>query len=407
MLLRLALRNIWRNRRRSLLTLSAMVVSSSLLILALGVFSGMLADILASATEQYQGHLVVNRAGYQDDRDLYDAFAPPADLQAILRRNPAVLGASPRLRAFGLVSHDRDTYPAELLGIHPQAESQVTTLAQHLEAGAWLDPADADGALLGRGLAARLDVGPGDELVFVTQAADGSIGNDLLRVSGIFATGDRSHDNSLVMVNLPWLQRVMVLPGEIHEVAVRLADPMRAGEIAAALAKELPPPLVARGWETLLPEMKEAIASFDVSRMIIVIILYLATGLGILNTFFMSVLERTREFGILMAIGMRPWRIRAMVLLETLAMGVLALVAGVGLGLLMSLYMARYGIDLSGVLTPITYAGGTLPPRLHAVLEVSNLVIPALLLLVVCLLAGYLPANRAAKLRPVEAIREE
>jgi ABC-type antimicrobial peptide transport system permease subunit len=141
--------------------------------------------------------------------------------------------------------------------------------------------------------------------------------------------------------------------------------------------------------------------------MIIVVILYFAAGLGILNTFFMSVLERTREFGIMMAMGMRPWRIRLLVLLETLAMGLVSLVLGLGLGLAMSLYMARHGIDLSGSITPVTYAGGTILPRLGAVLEPANFVIPALLLLAVCLLAGFLPANRAAKLRPVEAIREE
>ncbi|AMV72809.1 ABC transporter permease [Desulfuromonas carbonis] len=407
MLLRLALRNIWRNRRRSLLTLSAMVVSASLLILALGVFSGMLADILASATEQYQGHLVIARSGYQDDHDLFANFSPTDQTLESLRADPAVLGATPRLRGFGLVSHRQATYPAELLGIEAAAERQVTTLAGRLSSGRYLDSGEKDGALIGTGLAARLGVKPGDELVFVTQAADGSIGNDLLRVKGIFATGDSSHDNGLVLVNLGWLQRLMVLPGKVHEIAVRLADPMAAASVAARINRWLPADLSAVGWETLLPEMKEVIASFDVSRMIIVIILYLATGLGILNTFFMSVLERTREFGVLMAIGMRPWKIRALVLIETLVMGVFALVAGVSLGLLMSLYMARYGIDLSATMTPITYAGGTLPPRLHAVIVASNVLLPAWLLLVVCLLAGFLPANRAAKLKVVEALRED
>jgi len=407
MLPTLALRNIWRNKRRSLLTISAMVVSSSLLILALGVFSGMLRDILASATEQYQGHIVVARKGYPDDRDMYASFAPDTALLQGLGDRPEVVGLSPRLRGFGLVSHGTSSYPAELLGIRPQAERGVTSLAGHMVAGEFLTGKQENGAVLGRGLAKKLGVAAGDELVFVTQAADGSIGNDLLTVTGIFATGDSGHDNSLVLVGLSWLQRVMVLEGQVHELAIAVREPMQAAEVAGQLQHLLPPGLAAVDWGELLPEMREVIASFDVSRLIIVVILYFATGLGILNTFFMSVMERTREFGILMAMGMRPWRIRWLVLLETLAMGLLSLVAGLGLGLAMTLYMAHRGIDLSGTITPVTYAGGTILPRLHAVLEPSNFAIPAVLLLAVCLLAGFLPANRAARLQPVEAIREE
>jgi len=407
MLLTLALRNIWRNRRRSLLTISAMVVSTSLLILALGVFSGMLRDMLASATEQYHGHIVVAEKGYQEDREMFANFTPDETLLKRLERQPEVLGLSPRLRAFGLLSHGSSTYPAELLGVRPQAEMAVTSLAAHLVAGAYLAAAPGDGAVLGRSLAKKLGVGPGDELVFVTQAADGSIGNELLTVTGVFATGDSRHDNALVLVGLPWLQRVMVLDGRVHELAVSIREPLLAAQVADDLQKRLPPGLEALDWGRLLPEMREVIASFDVSRMIIVVILYFAAGLGILNTFFMSVLERTREFGILMAMGMRPWRIRLLVLLETLAMGVISLLLGLGLGLAMSLFMASHGIDLSGTITPVTYAGGTILPRLHAVLEPSNFAVPALLMLAVCLLAGFLPANRAAKLRPVDAIREE
>lgn len=407
MLLTLALRNIWRNKRRSLLTISAMVISSSLLILALGVFSGMLRDMLASATEQYHGHIVVAKQGYVDDREMFASFVPDPELLERLGRQPEVAGLSPRLRGFGLLSHGKSTQPAEILGIRPQAEREVTTLAGHLVAGSFLAAEGGDGAVLGRGLAKKLGVAVGDELVFVTQAADGSIGNDLLTVTGIFATGDSARDNALALVGLPWLQRVMVLDGRVHELALAVADPMRAAAVAEKLRRELPPGMEALDWGDLLPEMREAIASFDVSRMIMVVILYFAAGLGILNTFFMSVLERTREFGILMAMGMRPWRIRLLVLLETLAMGAVSLVLGLALGLGMSLYMARVGIDLSGTISPVTYAGGTILPRLRAVIEPSNFAIPALLLLAVCLLAGFLPANRAAKLRPAEAIREE
>ena len=406
MLLTLAFRNLWRNRRRTLLTLSAMVVSAALLILALGVFSGMFKDMLASATEQYYGHLVIAHPDYHLRRDLFAHL--PADIsdQPALQEEPAIIGKSPRLRSFGLLSRPETSQPVELLGIIPELEQQVTSLQHQLTAGHYPLAEEHNGALIGQGLARKMKVQAGDELVFVTQAADGSIGNDLLIVSGIFATGDSRHDNNLVLAPLPWLQQVLVLPGRIHEVAMVVADPMTAARVADRLAPKLLENIEILDWGDLLPEMREVIAAYDVSRMIIVTILYLATGLGILNTFFMSVMERTREFGILMAQGMRPWTIRSLVLLETSLLGGIALTLGLFCGAIMTLYMQQVGIDLSGYITPVTYAGGTILPRLHAVFESGNFLVPAGMLLLVSLFAGFLPANRAARLDPVVAVRE-
>ena len=407
MLLTLAFRNLWRNRRRTLLTLSAMVVSAALLILALGVFSGMFRDMLASATEQYYGHLVLAHPEYHLRRDLFAHL--PADIadQSAIEEEAEITGKSPRLRSFGLLSHRETSQPVELLGIIPELEQQVTSLQQQLTAGHYPTEDEYNGALIGRGLARKMKVKAGDELVFVTQAADGSIGNDLLTVSGIFATGDSRHDNNLVLAPLPWLQQVLVLPGRIHEVAMVVADPMAAAQIADRLNPQLSENIEILDWGDLLPEMREVIAAYDVSRMIIVTILYMATGLGILNTFFMSVMERTREFGILMAQGMRPWTIRGLVLLETLLLSCIALAVGLLCGAIMTLYMQQVGIDLSGYITPVTYAGGTILPRLHAVFESGNFLVPAGMLMLVSLFAGFLPANRAARLDPVQAVRED
>jgi len=407
MLLTLAVRNIWRNKRRTLLTMSAMVVSSSLLILALGIFSGMLQDMLASATEQYRGHVVISLEGYQQDREIYATFVSDAAFMDKIAATPDVAGASPRLRGFGLLSHGPKTYPAEVLGILPASEQQVTDLAQYLVDGSYPAPGTTREALIGQGLAKKLRIGVGDELVFVTAAADGSIGNDLLTVGGIFATGDVSHDNALALVPLPWLQRVLVLEGRIHELALRVRHPRDAHLLTTDLTTSLPDHLVAADWGTLMPELREAILSFDASRLIVAIILYLATGLGILNTVYMSVMERTREFGVLMAIGMRSWQVRMLVLTETLVMGLLSLLLGCGLGGIMTLYMQRIGIDLSDRLTPITYAGSTILPRLHARAEMGNFLIPSLMLLAIALLSGWLPARRAARLAPADALRED
>ncbi|MDA3902444.1 MAG: ABC transporter permease [Desulfuromusa sp.] len=406
MLYQLALRNIWRNRRRTLLTLSAMIVSSALLILALGIFSGMLRDMLATATEQYYGHLVISAKGYQDDRDMFSNFPMNKSIETVLAQDE-IIGTSQRLRSFGLLSHQQNSSPTEVLGVLPLQEQTVTSLQDSLIDGNYLTDNDPKGAVLGSGLAQRLKVVTGDQLVFVTQAADGSIGNDLLQVKGIFSTGDVGHDNGLILVPLAWLQQVLVLPGQIHEIAVKTDQPLNAAALAEQYRVNLPDALEILDWGEMLPEMREVVASYDVSRMIIVIILYIATGLGILNTFFMAVMERTRELGVLMALGMRPGQVRTMILLETVIMGSLGLLCGAVVGIALSLYMALVGVDLSGTLTPITYAGGTILPRLHAVIEPGNILIPSVCLLIVSLLAGFLPANRAANMQPVAAIREE
>lgn len=406
MLLATAWRNLWRNRRRTQLTLSAMVVSSGLLMLALGVFSGMMDDMLTSATRQYHGHLVISRTGYQDDRDLYATFAPRQVLDR-LKASTDILGAAPRLRGFALASGAADSRPVELLGIEPASEAHVTTLLNKGIDGTALPRISGAQALIGRGLAQRLQLKPGDELVVFTQAADGSLANDLLRVAGLFSTGDSRQDNGLVLCPLPWLQQFLVLPGQVHEIALNIRKPLAAEQIAADLARTLPAGLEAVDWGRLLPEMREAIASFDVSRMIIVAILYAATALGILNTLFMSVLERTREFGVLSALGLRPGRIRLLILYEACLLGSIGLALGTILGLLLTGLMATVGIDLSGTLTPITYGGGTILPRLHASFDAENILIPALALLAVSLLAALLPARRAARLKPVEALRHD
>jgi len=407
MILQLALRNLGRNRRRSLLTISSLVVSSSLLILILGVISGMLSDILASATEQYHGHLVISRREYQDNRNLFQTFEQPGPLAGKLRERSGVLGASPRLRAFGLLSHQDVTVPIEMLGVLPEEERLVTNLGAHLTAGTYLSREDGEGALIGLTLADRLGVAPGDELVFFTQSADGSIGNALLRVEGVFSTLDNAVESRLVMVNLPWLQDVMVMPGRVHEIAVRLADARKSAVVAGDLQVGLADDLRAEDWGKLIPEMQQVMAAFETMRIVIIVIFYLAAGLGILNTFFMAVFERTREFGVLLAMGMHPWQIRAMILLESLIMACVSLFFGLILGVLLTLYMVHVGVDMSGYMSAVSYGGGIVSPHLKAVVQWPNFLLPVCLLLIACLLAGFIPANRAARLRPVDAIRGE
>lgn len=403
-LIRLAFRNIWRNKRRSALTISVMVISSAMLLLAIGVSAGKMHDMLASATEQYCGHLVISGVGYQADRSMYIHFAPEPALLKRIAHHADIQGVSPRLRGYGLISFGQSSLPVEALGVDPVREKGVTTLQDSLRSGSGLGKED-NGVLLGAGLAEKLGVRTGDELAFVAGASDGSIGNGLLVVKGIFSTGNERNDNELIMVKLQWLQDMFVLPGVVHTLAVRVRNPMQARVLANELQTTLGNTFEVQDWSEFLPEIRDAIAISYVSNTVIMIIFYLATGLCIFNTFYMSVMERSYEFGLLMALGTRPRQIRIMVLLESFMMGGMSVLAGIVLGFGINLYMQKVGIDLSGHLSSITYAGGTILPRVHSEIEPGYQMIAATLLLLVCLAAGFFPANRAANMRPVQAIR--
>jgi len=408
LLAKMAFKNILRNKRRSFLTISAMTVACSMIMLALGVSAGKMNDMLVSATEQYHGHLVVSARGYQRVRRIYDHFTQRRLDIARLEIMDEVKGVSPRLRCFGLLSHDKNTSSVEVLGIQPRKEALVTSLEASLTAGTGLGGTDsAGGALIGEGLARSLGVVPGDSLVFVTRAADGSIGNDLLELKGVFATGNSKNDNALLLVDLSWLQNILVLPGQVHELAISISHPLEASLVAAKIRPMLSGDLEVQDWSVFLPEIRDAIVISHVTNGIIMAIMYLTASLCVFNTFYMSVLERSREFGIIMALGGRPWNIRVLVLLESLFMGIIAVGFGLLLGFLLNWYLQDVGIDLSGTIAPITYGGGTILPRIHAIIHPVAQCMAALCLVIICPIAGFIPANKAANLTPIEVIRGE
>jgi ABC-type lipoprotein release transport system permease subunit len=404
MLLSLPIRNILRNKRRSFLTVTAMVFAASLLLLGMGISAGKMHDMLASATEQYHGHLVISKKGYQARRSLFIHFAPSAQISRRILSTPGVTGVSPRLRGFGLLSHEQTALPVEILGIDPEKEANVTTLQRQCIRGTGFDHS-RDGVLIGKKLAEKLKAGPGDTLVLVGTGSDGSIANDLLTVKGVFSTENRRNDTALILVPLPWLQGFFVLPGRVHEFAVSMQAPMAAGALAKTLGAGLPGDFEVRDWSRFLPEIRDAIVISHVSNLIILLIFYLAAGLCVFNTVYMSVMDRSREFGVLLALGTRPWQIRRMILAETLVMGGIAVVIGTGLGFAMNFYLQTFGVDLSGHVAPITYGGGTILPVIHAAVQPFPQILAAMVLLLVCLVSGFLPANKAAGLVPIEVIQ--
>ncbi len=316
--LKLSYRNLWRNRRRTLLTMSAMGVATAMVILMLGIYDGMIWDMIDSATLNYHGHVKVTAPGYLDRRKI-QLTIPEDGLHREILADPMVQGVSGRVRGFALLSFGEGdsshTQPAELLGIHPAEERTVTLLHRNVVEGSFLTGSDTHEILLGAGLAKRLEARVGGEIVAMGQASDGSIAADIFTVQGIIETGDPLRDASLAVAGRATVQSMFVLEGRLHEWAIRLRKPLAAITWAADFQKRNTG-VETTAWMTFLPQMGQFLDLWGAFKFIFAGIFYFAVILVAANTMYMSFFERMREFGIMEAIGLRTQRLSWMIILE-------------------------------------------------------------------------------------------
>ena len=261
---------------------------------------------------------------------------------------------------------------------------------------------------MGKILAKILEVSPGAEVAIVTQAADGTTGNDLYTVSGLISTGLTSLDQSLVIMHWCDLQALLAMEDwQVYEIALRVDNPEESSNIAKILAGQvniMPPGTLVESWEELLPQMKEYIEVARTSGWIMILFVGIFAGFGTLNTMMMSVFERTMEIGTLNALGMSPTQILLMFLLESFFLSVLGLFIGFSAGLLILNHLTRNGLDLSAWVVDMSFSGSHIDPVLQVVWTWNSYLTIAISLTVVVLLAKILPALRAARMKPVEAL---
>ena len=305
-------RNLWRNPLRSVITIGGVASGYAVLMFLISLTEGMLDQMLNNGTDLLVGHVQIQHRDYLPDRDLYETLGGSrgTDWRALAERllgEPEVVAATARIHASGLASTGENSAGVAIVGIDPVQEAKVSGLQGQGS------PKDLHGRglLLGDALRQELAAGGGSEIALVTQAADGTIGNDLYRNRGTLDTGMALLDRSLTLVHLEDLQELMALaPGRIHEIALKLRDPGAAEAVAARLndSAVLPPDAVARSWRSLLPTLSDYLDMATASYVLMIGLVALFAALGVLNTMLMSVFERVRELGMLSALGMRPAR---------------------------------------------------------------------------------------------------
>jgi len=355
-----------------------------------------------SVVSMNMGDIQIHAHGYRDDPDLYtrienaDALVHEIEQQGF--------HAASRIYGFGLLAAKMASSGVQLRGIDLKQEMQVTELYNHVSSGQWIDEQDTLGVVLGKKLAGTLGVGPGDELVFVGQSADGYMANELFRVRGVLKSVSDGIDRMGMFMPMHSLRELMAIPEGVHEIVLIRTDQSRDLEQATAEIELLAEGLEVKNWKQLMPVIARMIETADVQIMIMLVIFYIAVATVVLNAMLMNVFERIHEFGIMKALGVSPMQLVGLIFAETYIMTVVAALAGLISGWWLSSYYQLHGIDMSALAGSITYGGIAFDPVWNAAITPEALFYPVFFLLVIAALAVIYPAAKAALLSPVKAI---
>lgn len=412
-LLPLAWHNLWGNPRRTLIAMAAIGLGYTLLLFVACLMAGLRQQLVESGTGLVLSETEVHAPDYYPDRPIHQTLggrdgADVAALVAAIAANPRVRAASPRVYSYGLVSAAKQSAGAQLLGVVPESERKITGLQSRIVKGSYLDGQSPKGIVIGDKLAAAIGAEVGSEIVLMTPAADGSTGNDLYAVAGIFHTGFDAIDQGLVLMPLASLQELLRLPaGRIHEIGIKLHDINAATAAAAALDVQLAKtlPVRVRGWPELAPELADYVQFNHRVTLILFFIFFLLAAMGIVNTMLMAVIERTRELGMLMAVGMRPVQVVGLIVAEAVSLTGAGLILGAALGFPILWSLEVQGLNLGGD-GGVSVAGIAVGSVLYGQQDFSAYAQAAVGLALTALAAALYPALRAARFRPAEALRK-
>lgn len=401
---RLAWRNIWRQKRRTWLTALAMVFSNVLLVFMISIQFGSYDMMINNSLAMFSGQIQVQAQGYQDDQKMRQSVDAIHDLSALIRQQFPTASVTARASAFVLVSSEERSFGTQIVGVEPDHEPGVSTIPGLLVEGRYLQDPLAAEIIIGSVMARNLQVEVGDELTFLGSGKDGSFAAGVVNVVGVFDSGSSELDRSLAEIPLAYFQEAFAMGNSGHVIAMAADDLRAVPGMLEPLRSILPggEGLVVLDWEALMPGLKQAIQADFASAWFMYAVLILLVSFSVLNTQLMSVLERTREFGVIMALGIKPRRLALLVLLETFMMALLGMAIGVLLGSLLSGYFAQAGFAYPGM--DELGAKFNMPSVIYPSLTPLSVMLGPLVVFFFCLCAAIFPALKLYGLRPVEAM---
>lgn len=402
MLFKLAWRNIWRNARRSLIILVSVIVGLAAIVLYDSLSKGMIVQMLDNQIGAHVSHIQIHKKGFNDNKMIQNYIPDPQRVEAAIRNNPAVRYFSRRVITFGIISSASSSSGVSLAGIDPQEEQHITTIKKSLVEGSYLSGQKHE-IVIGKKLAEKLEVGIGDKVVAMASALGGNIGSDMFRVVGIYRTFSTEFDKVSAYISLDNAREMLALGENVSEFALILEDVEKQQQVKTDLLAALNGDYEVLTYRELLPTLVMQMDIYRESIFIFYAIIGVAMIFGIINTMLMSVFERIREFGVLMAVGMKNSRLFRLIILEAFLLGALGTGIGFILSYLLYLPLAKSGINLSAFSESLNSFGvGT---TIYPVLGVESVVSALLIIPFIAVIGAIYPAVKAIRLEPITAIR--
>jgi ABC-type lipoprotein release transport system permease subunit len=402
--LRLAWRNIWRHRSRTIIIVLAMSMTLALMMWYDGLMSGFTDAIYGNAVKVLGGNIQVHATGYRAQADS-TPLLPLTDPQAVIKAaeaNPLVLGATQRINTGGLVTNHEGAFAVGITGVQPENELKLNIIGQYVKAGRNLTSSDMDNILIGKGLADAMSVQVGDRITLVGRSQHQQMRQRTMTVVGIFDLGMADIEKQSVYISLGEAQSLYDLNGQSTEVAVFLKKLGQEAAVIQGMKSSLTGYEI-ESFEANYPDLASAISTKGGVMDIFSVVIIAIAGVGILNLLLMAIYERTREIGMLGAMGLRPAQISLLFLLEGIMIGLVGVAVGIVLGLAINGLLMKVGLDFSS-LSGVTSYMALIKGRIYPSWGTEKLLMRASVVEIISALAAVIPAIEAGQREPAEAL---
>lgn len=402
--LRLAWRNVWRHKRRTFIIVGAMALSLGMMMMYDGLIEGFNNAIYGNAIRVLGGNIQIHAAGYREKFESAPLLPLPDDsavVQAALSQ-PGVISATRRIQTGGMVANREGAFSLNIVGIEPEAEAAVSLIPQNIAEGRWLTSEDRDVVLVGRGLAEEMLLKVGDRVMLVGSDVNKQNRQRSMTVVGIYDLGMPTLEKNTLYISLAEAQSLYGLSGKCAEVQVNIEQLGKEAAVVERLAPMLPGYEV-ETWEDNYPELKVTISRKSSVMNVFGVIIVGVAGIGILNLLLMAVYERTREIGLLGAMGVKPRQIALLFLLEGALIGLAGAAAGAALGLFFNAVFGQIGFDYSAYSDIADYMA-LITGKVYPTLGLEQLPARVLSVVIISILAAWIPAQEASRREPAEAL---